>query len=255
MKLRGYLTVGCAGLVLTGAELVQRLIVAPTARLLPSRRLRVLTAWQHLMAWAMLTVVRMVGGARIPSIPRIPGEPGVLILMNHQSLMDIPIVVASIDGSHPRIVTRARYARGKPLISHMLRLYQYPLVEPGATTRARLEKLATEAAESPVPVAIYPEGTRTRDGSLGRWRRGGLDAILAAREWSVYLMVVDGFWTAARLADFVSGVGKMDGLVERRGPFPSPGPGADEETREEFVTEMRTRMKDTLASMRGGRPE
>src|SRR5690606_29027752 len=93
---------------------------------------------------------------------------------------------------HPRIVTRARYARGKPLISHMVRLYQYPVVDPRATVRGHLTRIAQAARDSPVPIVLYPEGTRTRDGSLGEWREAGLRAILAERRWTVYMMVADG---------------------------------------------------------------
>ena len=53
-------------------------------------------------------------------------------LMNHQSLFDIPLVVQSVVRGYPRIVTRQRYSRSIPLISHMVKLYQYPVVAPSA---------------------------------------------------------------------------------------------------------------------------
>lgn len=250
MKLRGYLTLGCVGLCLLTADVVERTVVTLAVRILPSRRDRILSRWQRLMAHTMLGLVRRVGGGRVEDPPPIPGRPGVLVLMNHQSLLDIPLVVASMQNLYPRIVTRARYASGKPLISHMVRLYQYPLVDPRATTRRHLLGLEEAAARSGTPIVIYPEGTRTRDGEIGRWKVRGLEKILSARSWEVYLLVVDGLWRTARLEDFLTDVSEIEGRVVRLGPFASPGPG---EPQGPFIDEMRNRMVEALADLRASR--
>lgn len=247
MKLRGYLTLGCVGLCLLTADVVQRTVVTLAVKVLPSRRDRILYRWQRLMAHAMLGIVRRVGGGRVEDPPPIPGHPGVLVLMNHQSLLDIPLVVAAMQDLYPRIVTRARYATGKPLISHMVRLYQYPVVDPRATTRGHLHRLEETARESQTPLVIFPEGHRSRDGTMGAWKVRGLERILAARSWDVHLLVVDGLWRTAKLEDFLRSVGEIRGRVVRLGPFPSPEPG---EATADFIQDMRTRMIEALASLR-----
>ena len=249
MKLRGYLTVGVLGGGLVVADPVQRVLIAPLIRALPSRRTAILSRWQRLLAHFVIGSTRIVGGARIPPPPALPGQAGVLVLMNHQSLLDIPLVVAALRPAHPLIITRARYARGKPLISYMVRLYQYPLVEPRATVRNDLQKLAEAARTSSVPVVLFPEGTRTRNGELGPWREWGLRAILSARRWMVHLLISDGFWTSARLTDFLSGVSAIDGRIVAKGPFEGPPPGSDPEL---FIAEMRERMDAALAELRSG---
>ncbi|MGD2069588.1 MAG: lysophospholipid acyltransferase family protein [Gemmatimonadota bacterium] len=248
MKLRGYLTVGLVGMVLVFLDLTQRTVLTALVKLMPGRRDRVLGTWQRRIAHLVLGIVRLVGGARIAPLPEIPGRPGVLVLMNHQSLLDIPLLVASLDDLYPRIVTRARYASGKPLISHMVRLYQYPVVDPRATARDHLLGIEEAARTSQVPLAIYPEGTRTRDGEIGRFKRGGLGRILGARSWDVYLLVADGFWQAARLDEFLASVSSIQGNVTCLGPFPSPAPG---EPVDDFVAEMRSHMTSALSGMRG----
>lgn len=247
MKIRGTLTVGIAGLSLAVADLLQRTLVAGAARFVPSRKDRFLAAWQQGLARLMLGTVTIVGGARFERIPRIPGRPGVLILMNHQSLMDIPLAVRAVRDTYPRIVTRARYARGKPLISHMVRLYQYPTVDPRATVRGDVVRLREQAAASHLPVVIYPEGTRTRTGEIGPFRKAGLKAILSARPWEVWLLVADGTWRSARLADFLSHVSTIRGRVTALGPFPSPD---DDEELDAFIDDMRARMVEALDSLR-----
>lgn len=261
MKIRGILTIAVAGSVLLVGDVLQRTFLVAAIRLLPSRRHAILAAWQQALACVMLWSARVVGGARQDAIPRIPGGPGTLVLMNHQSVMDIPLVVRALRGTYPRIVTRKRYARGKPLISHMVRLYQYPTVDPGATGRNGLSRLRDQTAASEVPIAIFPEGTRSRDGSLAKFRRTGLRAILSGREWDVWVVAIDGWWGAARLADFIANVSSVHGRITMDGPFRAPPPG---EPVDAFIDEMEGRMRtlfqeitapDTPALPTGGEVE
>jgi 1-acyl-sn-glycerol-3-phosphate acyltransferase len=251
LKLRGYLTLGCVGLVLLIADVVQRTIIVLALKLVPSKRAKILARWQKFMASAMLFSVRRVGGGDVEEPPSIPGRPGVLILMNHQSLLDIPIVVASVDGLYPKIVTRARYASGKPLISHMVRLYQYPLVDPRATTRKHLRGLTEAATLNDTPVVLFPEGTRSRNGEMGPWKRTGLVRLLGARSWEVYLLVSDGSWRTAKMVDFLESVSAVRSRSLVLGPFTSPEPG---EPVDPFIDEMRTRMEEGLQSLRSAPP-
>lgn len=249
MKIRGSMVIALAGLTLLVSEFVQRTLIAGAAGLFPQRKHGIFARWQHLMARLMLGIVSKVGGAHYGEIPELPARPGVLVLMNHQSLMDIPLVVRAVRGGYPRIVTRARYARGKPLISHMVRLYQYPTVEPRGMNRADLDRLQKTAAESPVPVVIFPEGTRTRDGSLGRFRRSGLRLLLAARSWEVWVVAADGWWRASRLADFLENVSSVRGQMSRVGPFHWQDPHGDIDG---FIHELEGHMSTLLSELRGG---
>lgn len=254
MKIRGTVTLVLEALFLLVCDVIQRFVISPLVRLFPSRRDRILAVWQQGIASVVLGLVRIVGGARIGDIPQLPSGSGVLILMNHQSLLDIPLVVRSVRPGYPRIVTRARYASGKPLISHMLKLYQYPLVNPRATVRADLERLGRAAAESPVPVVIYPEGTRTRNGSLGRFKRTGLKAILDGRSWEVWLATADGYWQCAKLEDFRESVSGLRGTMSVAGPWTSPEPGSDPTELEAFIRDMEARMGHALDELREETP-
>ena len=251
MKLRGYLTIAVCGAGLIALDPVQRSVVAGLARALPGRRIAILGWWGRMLAYFVINTARRIGGARIPPPPTVPGHGGVMVLMNHQSVLDTPLVVASLRPHHPLIVTRARYARGKRLISHMVRLYQYPVVEPRATSRRSLERLAAAAGAAPVPIVVFPEGHRTRDGRIGPWQEGGLRAILGARRWTIHLLVADGYWRSARLTDFIESVSKIDGRAVTLGPFESPEPGADPEP---FIAEMRVRMQAALNELRARVP-
>jgi len=250
-KLRGYVALAVVCLALVLLDPLQRLIIAPWVRIMPARRIRVLTRWQRFMARVVLDPVEKIGGARIPALPHVPGGPGVLVLMNHQSVLDIPLVVASVHDAYPRIITRKRYLRWIPLISHMVRLYQYPVVDPTANTgegKRMLTSIAEAAAKSDVPLAIFPEGTRTRNGDIGRFRSTGLKLILAQRPWTVYVLVADGFWQRAKLKHFLGGMSAIRGRVTMQGPFQWTDPSADPAP---FIEEIRQRMVVRMSEMRG----
>ena len=257
MNVRGTLTITAIGLVLLVGDVVQRTLIAGSIRILPFWRMAILSRWQHFYAAYILFVVRHIGGATIDRPPRIEAGPGTLVVMNHQSVLDIPLVVAAVRPTHPRIVTRSRYARGKPLISHMVRLYQYPTVDPRAMNRADVLRVAKAAAESPVPMVIYPEGTRSKTGDIGRFRRAGLSAILAERRWEVRVVTIDGYWVLRTLDDFLKNSSRIRGRMRVSGVFhsPEPTPGVEDSRQDPvidaFIEELEAEMRREMAEMRG----
>jgi 1-acyl-sn-glycerol-3-phosphate acyltransferase len=188
----------------------------------------------------------MLGGAQLGPRQPIPSHSGVLVIMNHQSLLDIPLVVRAMEGVYPRIVTRQRYTQGIPLISHMIRLCQYPLVDPKATVRGHLRGLEEAARNGETSLVIFPEGTRSADGSLGTWKRSGLRTLLSSRPWQVYVAVADGLWRARSLRDFMRDISSADIRMTHVGPFQC-SPGDDVEA---FVEAMQVQMQESLRSLR-----
>jgi 1-acyl-sn-glycerol-3-phosphate acyltransferase len=253
---RGWLALSFVSVALAVADLVQRLVIAPWVKLRPASRVPVLGRWIKIMAWVVTRPVGFLSGCAIPTPARVvPSRPGVLLVMNHQSLFDIPIIVQTVAGrAYPRIVTRQRYSRWIPLISHMVRLYDFPVVNPAGrpeAIRASLARLAESARTSEVPLAVFPEGTRTKDGEIHRFKRGALSHLLAARPWTVYVYVTDGFWRAARYKDFMHNVGDIRGQVEHVGVLEWTDPSADPDP---FIERVRRMMVERLASMRRESP-
>jgi 1-acyl-sn-glycerol-3-phosphate acyltransferase len=133
----------------------------------------------------------------------------------------------------------------------MVRLYQYPIVDQAAKSedmRRALEQIGAQARESDVPFVVFPEGHRSRDGEIGRFKRGALSAILATRSWTVYVYVADGFWKVARYRDFIRHVKGVRGKIEHVGVFEWTDPGADSDP---FIETIRDAMVKRLEAMRG----
>jgi len=247
-QLTGIATLLIVGLAFVLGDVLMWVVITPLVLVRPSRRTRILSAFAQLTAATVIGVLRHVGRAQIEVKPVVPAHGGVLMVMNHQSLIDIPIAAACVPSGYPRMVARARYGRGIPLVSQMISLYGHILVQPGRTGRSELDALAETARASTLPILIYPEGHRTRDGEIGPWKRAGLDTFLSAREWDVYVVVVDGLWHVAVLTDFVRKFSNVRSRTEVLGPIRYDGRGR--ESHEAFVNELRDTMIAKLHEMR-----
>lgn len=246
--MRGYFALAVTGILFFIADAVERTIIVGLLKLRPRSREKILSGWARFMAGLTLQSIQRLGGAQIRKLPQIASGPGVLVLMNHQSLLDIPLVIQCLESGYPKIVTRRRYAKGIPLVSHMLRLYEHPLVDPGDKSRRSVATLVRSAREAHQPLVIFPEGTRTKTGEIGPFMKAGLSGILSVRPWLVYLAVGDGFWRGRRLQEIARNLPRIRGAVETLGPF-SWTPGG--QSPESFLDEMRDHMCLKINEMRG----
>jgi 1-acyl-sn-glycerol-3-phosphate acyltransferase len=247
-QLTGISTLIVVGLGFVLGDIWMLVVLTPWVHLRPASRTRVLGRFAQFTAHFTLGVLRHVGRAHIDIRATVPAKPGVIMVMNHQSLIDIPLAAACVPPAYPLMVARARYGRGIPLVSHMISLYGHILVQPGKTGRQELDALADTARAATLPILIFPEGHRTRDGAIRPWKRAGLDTFLSARDWEVYVVVVDGLWQVARLTDFVRDLSHVRCRCELAARFEYDGRGRD--NHDEFVETLRRAMCDKLASMR-----
>jgi 1-acyl-sn-glycerol-3-phosphate acyltransferase len=194
-------------------------------------------------------MARFVAGMRFSVRGAIPAE-SCVVLMNHQSVLDIPLGISLMPGPQTVIPTRDRYRRGIPGISPLGRLAGFPFVSQGrGITRDELRSLtavADRVASGELSLLIFPEGHRTRDGRIGRFMRGGLRIVLPRARRPVYCVVADGMTTARTTSEAVSAIAGSHVRVEILGPFPPP----TDEAVDEFIEAMHTQMNDALGRMR-----
>jgi 1-acyl-sn-glycerol-3-phosphate acyltransferase len=114
----------------------------------------------------------------------LPRRGGALLCANHQSWLDIPLIGTSL-WRPVRFV--ARHTLGKqPLLALIMRRCGAILIQRGAADKAALKAIEAALSRGEL-VAIFPEGTRTRDGSVGPFRGG---ALVAARRAGVPLVPI-----------------------------------------------------------------
>jgi 1-acyl-sn-glycerol-3-phosphate acyltransferase len=235
---------------------IQELIIRPLCALMPRRRAAMVRGWLHSHAWTVLGMARYLGGLRLHVRGTLP-ETSCIVLMNHQSLLDIPVAVSMIRGPYPLIPTRDKYTRGIPTISGLARLAGFPSLSQGARA-SRTEHRAMLAAADAVgrgerSLLIYPEGHRSRDGELQPFMTSGLQLMFRrAQERPVYLVVVDGLWRLRSVVDIALRLAGSVATVEVRGPYAIPPDPRDHEA---FVASLRAEMLAVLTGLRAPEPE
>ena len=230
----------------------QRILLWPAIWLFPGRRRRMVRAWLRFHARSTLAMARVIANVRVSVRGAIPPE-SCIVVMNHQSVLDIPIGLRLVPGPYPLIPTRDRYEWGVPGISPLARLARYPFVsQKRVLSRSELASL-TDAAEQvsrgEQSLLIFPEGHRSRDGGLGRFMRSGLRIILSRAERPVYCVAVHGMVNARTFADGLANFANLDVRVAITGPIAPPTGGAENGTIDEFIDTLHERMATLLAEL------
>jgi len=231
---------------------IQRLILVPLTFGFPAYTNGLLGAWGRLQARSTLALLRVLAGVRV-QVDGVIGPENRLVVMNHQSLIDIVIGLRACPGNLTVIPTRRRYARGIPGVSKYLRLARFPLItQTRKSIRDDLAVLA-EAADrcrlEGTSMLIFPEGHRTKDGSILPFMTRGLRTVLSRAPLPVYCLVADGMWQVRTFADTARRVADSRIQVRIIGPFDPPREESEILT---FINDLRTRMIETLADMRAG---
>ncbi len=166
-----------------------------------------------------------------------------LFAANHQSNLDVPVLGAVLP--HRVLWLAKRELFRVPVFGQALRGLGYIPVDRGDREGARASiAAAAQRLRGGQPVLIFPEGTRSSDGSLGPFKMGV--AHLAAASGAPVVPVVvrgtaalcpRGAWSAR------AGAVSVSFLAPRRLP-----PGADDAERHRWVGDLRGAIERALAA-------
>ena len=165
------------------------------ARLFGQRPQEITAGWLQI---ALVWVFR-IAGTRIEferSERVLPAHP-YLFIANHQSMFDIPIFGAELFSNFPKYVSKRELAHWIPSISYNLRRGGNAIIDRNDRAQATetLRALAAQVEERGVSAVIYPEGTRARNGKLGRFRpTGSLVLLESAPHTPVVPVTIDESW-------------------------------------------------------------
>ena len=207
-------------------EPLQWLVLWPLVKLMPARRRAIMRAWLRGQLHVMLGVSRAMAGFRVSVRGAIPPE-SCIVLMNHQSVLDVVIGLSLVPGPLPVIPTRARYRRGVPGVSTLMALAGFPFVsERETTTRAELRSLVAAAdavARGEQSVLIFPEGHRSRNGRILPFMPAGLRQVFKhAPHRPVYLVVAEGLGHLGSIAETALRIAGTTARVTVLGPYTIP---------------------------------
>jgi 1-acyl-sn-glycerol-3-phosphate acyltransferase len=119
--------------------------------------------------WAWLILKTTGVRVRVSGLENLDGARSYILAANHQSIFDIPIVFTSLP-LQLRIVAKASLAR-IPFLGWHLQRTGHILVDrknPGAGILKRMAHLVCAARS----LIVFPEGTRSVDGAVGRFKGG-----------------------------------------------------------------------------------
>ncbi len=100
-----------------------------------------------------------------------------IIISNHQSLLDIPLFMKFFHEREVRFVAKDALGRHVPLVSEMLRCQQHCIIPRRAKPMDAmhyLEKFGKNCVKNDWIPIIFPEGSRTRDGNVGKFYSAGV---------------------------------------------------------------------------------
>lgn len=149
----------------------------------------------HHIAHPFAKSICFLAGAKIEirGLEHIPQEGPVLLIGNHQSYFDIPVLVAAVPRS-VGFVAKDNLA-GVPLLAGWTLALPSVFIPRGESRKA-LETVL-EAAQilknEDHALVLFPEGTRTNDGTVAPYKAGGFK-IGTRSGASIIPFVIDGNW-------------------------------------------------------------
>lgn len=149
-------------------------------------------------------------GARVKykGFEKLPTNCPLIIVSNHQSLYDIPPIAWSFRKHYPKYISKIELGKGIPSISYNLRKGGSALIDRQNRGQAIKEiiKLGRQIEANNYSASIFPEGTRSRDGKVKRFKAGGLGTLLKTSPSAVVIpFAIDG---NHQLQKFPMGIGK-----------------------------------------------
>jgi 1-acyl-sn-glycerol-3-phosphate acyltransferase len=153
-------------------------------------------------AWAW-TILKTTGVSlrRHGQAPR--SDVSYVVASNHQSLYDIPVLFCALP-FQMRIIAKSSLG-SFPFLGWHLRLAGHLLVDrekPGASILKKMQRMVRQGAS----LMIFPEGTRSRDGQVGRFKGG------------VFLLAIDSSLPVVPITlNGTRGIMQKGGLMARPG--------------------------------------
>jgi len=137
--------------------------------------------------------------------------PHYMIICNHQSLFDIPAFMRFMPEVDLRFIAKDALGKGIPLVSPMLKSQQHCLiprnVRPLESVKL-ISEFGTRSKENNLVPVLFPEGTRSRDGSLGKFYSAGFRTLTEACKLPVVVCALDGGWKIADLKGLLKNIKK-----------------------------------------------
>lgn len=118
-----------------------------------------------------------------------------MVIANHQSLLDIPTFMNFFPERDVRFVAKNTLSRHIPLVSEMLRVQEHCMVPRKAKPMVAMQVMEDfgkrTKQKNQIPI-LFPEGTRSSDGNVGKFYSAGFRKLSEAYGMPVVVFALDG---------------------------------------------------------------
>ncbi len=110
----------------------------------------------------------------------LPNTGPCIIVSNHQSMFDIPLIHCMFQSVRPRFISKKELARYIPGVSICLKLSRAAIIDRSDANQAisEINKFCSFLKQNKFSGVIFPEGTRAKDGVLKAFKKRGLETLL-----------------------------------------------------------------------------
>ncbi|MGX5690529.1 lysophospholipid acyltransferase family protein [Arcticibacter tournemirensis] len=174
----------------------------------------------------------------------LPAGRSIIFIANHQSMYDISPMIWHLRAHHPKFISKIELTRGIPSVSFNLKHGGAANIDRSDPKQsiAEILKLAKRMRENNWSAAIFPEGTRSKDGKMKPFAAGGVITLLKkVPDALVVPVAIKGSWKLTRFGVFPLSFGeKMSWTVLQ--PIEPAG-----KTPEDVINEAERAIKEAIA--------
>lgn len=131
----------------------------------------------------------------------LPTDRPLVIVSNHQSVFDIPLLMWHLHRNSPVFVAKRELAKWVPSVSYTLRTNGSVLIDRSDPAQAlpAVRSLGQFIESRKIAACIFPEGTRARDGKLKKFKPSGVMALVESAPSALVVPVaISGSWQLVR---------------------------------------------------------
>ncbi len=142
--------------------------------------------------WARHVVHLARGTVEMTGEENVPRDTAVVFIANHQSYLDIPVLLGFID--KPKAFISKIEVLKAPLISDWMRLMQCTFLSRSDMRQSiRAMHEAVETVKKGYSLVIFPEGTRSKGGPIAEFKAGSFKLAIKAGV-PIVPVTIDGTW-------------------------------------------------------------
>lgn len=143
------------------------------AKLLKDEQKKVVLADQMARKWSRFLLALAGANVEVRGLERIPTEGPVVYVANHQSNFDIPLMIAHMPKTKGFIAKKELLKM--PVVKSWMRYMKCVFID-REDIRQQVKSISEGVAQIKLgqSMVIFPEGTRSADGSLGTFKAGSL---------------------------------------------------------------------------------